>query len=534
MSKRNYDNSKKKGPRVDKSKSPRLERTPGGKSNWAAMVADNINDIEWYARNPQLLMDSASISWFNPLGNTVKIADKAIDGINPVPTTMPSIPGIMALRLMQIPGYAKHNTDAVNIAARNMYSWVRHENSGHANYEPADLMMYILAIDSAYAFVAWMRRLYKELMVSSVYNKYLPIANVKSEGVDYDDLMLHISDLRWYINQYQVRLGAYMVPHSLPYFSRHMYVFSNLYSDDPNQKGQIYKFVPDGYYVWDDANAGSLRYVNDANTAKTFANIVAMGNEILQGITTSEDCGIISGDILRCYGEGGIFKMEPLMPEEIVAPVCNPEMLDQIQNMTIMHDVELRGIAQIMDPASPDNGALICQPGFRHPALEEIPYVWDSPYPITVINPDPNPAQTMILTRLTALASPDTTYETDTRIIDVVGTEICTGGKIYYMTETGSIGSMAMYNTYQYIPYTDRALQTAMMLSAFMRAFDRHPAQIRLSDIGGYGIKSVIDVDIQWSNYTFVAKDVLKRMHESAILSEFDVPMLGSQGNRLV
>lgn len=104
------------------------------------------NDPAWYALNPQLLKDAASFPYAWPLGLRLNVGEY---GAN---VNAGSLPGIFAMHWVPTIGYSSDGTSPINVASVNIYTKVRHDNSGHANYDHADYMMYLMAMDSVYAF----------------------------------------------------------------------------------------------------------------------------------------------------------------------------------------------------------------------------------------------------------------------------------------------------------------------------------------------------------------------------------------------
>lgn len=115
------------------------------------------NDPSWYAANSALLRDSASFSFNNPLGNRITLSG-APSSVS-ISRTF-AIPGVYAIYCGPSIGRSLDNSSPVNIAARNIYSFVRHANSGHSNYDAPDLMLYLLAMDQLYSGLAFMSRAY--------------------------------------------------------------------------------------------------------------------------------------------------------------------------------------------------------------------------------------------------------------------------------------------------------------------------------------------------------------------------------------
>lgn len=125
------------------------------------------NDWRWYANNQQLLKDFANFPYGAPVGRTVP-------GYYPTANSGSAVPGLCTIELVPSIGVSKNENSAINVSARNIYSYVRHRNSGSTNYEAPDLMIYLMAMDSIYSFLSWMKRLYGLMMDYTPYNRYYP------------------------------------------------------------------------------------------------------------------------------------------------------------------------------------------------------------------------------------------------------------------------------------------------------------------------------------------------------------------------
>lgn len=136
------------------------------------------NDPRWYAQNPQLLRDTASFPYSWPLGNKLNLGQHAPE-IN-----KGSIPGIMGIYTAPTFGWADNPNSPINVAARNVYSYVRHANSGHANYDAPDLMLYLCAMDSIYSYLSYLKRVYGVVSTYSYTNRYYPKAVIQAMHVD--------------------------------------------------------------------------------------------------------------------------------------------------------------------------------------------------------------------------------------------------------------------------------------------------------------------------------------------------------------
>jgi hypothetical protein len=501
-------------------------------------MESNINDISWYSDHPELLMDACSVSWFNPLGSKIHLAKGAVTPGVDVAQAAPTVPGIMAFDVTPIPGWASTPSDPVNVAMDNIYAWVRHVNSGSKVYDPADYMMYILGVGFAYAWIGWLRRVYSELMVTSMQNRYMPEACVVSEGVSFADLQTKVTAFREYINLSQVKLGVLAFPAEIKLVNRWIHLFSNVFADSPNAKAQIYKFRPAGYYQYVETEGpGYLEWHAFAENRKlTFRDIMIATDSMISALVKSEDIGVMSGDTIKAFGLDKLFNMEALTPEHFVLPIYNPEMLDQIQNMSITNsDVVGRDgsfmIEQKVDDLKGGN-YLLCQPYVHNEANELAPYAWHTAKIFNVENEDVTPPQTMILSRLATGSTAVKLESVDLVALNVVGSEIVNRGSIYYLTDEGIPASVAMFAQYTMIGEGDFAVRRWMMTNSFRRAFDRGPTSLTFKDWGG-GFVTLVDVNLDFSNYTTVECEVVGRMHTAAVMSLLNVPIVGTWGNKL-
>lgn len=295
------------------------------------------NDWQWYAHNEQLLRDVASFSYSWPTGAELNIpSHRGLDSS--------SIPGIMAFYLNPAVGFAASPMSPLNTAARNIYSFVRHANAGHSNYDAPDLMLYLLAMDSAYSLVSFMKRAYGLLSVFTYENRYYSDAILTANRLDPDDFRMHMADFRAFINTYAVRIGSMCIPSSMSYMARHMWMYENVYLDSDTAKAQTYLYAPNAFYKFglDTEGNGMLQYTRfsrENDTPWTFKLLAQFALDLIEPILSSEDCNIMSGDILKAFGADGVFKLVGIPENYQCLPTYSPEVQSQIENLTMMGNV---------------------------------------------------------------------------------------------------------------------------------------------------------------------------------------------------
>nr|QXV86457.1 capsid protein [Rat picobirnavirus] len=475
------------------------------------------NDVSWYTKNSQMLEDSASYSYNQALGAKLKSPWEGYETVN-------AIPGVLGLRIMPTIGRSDGSISPANLCANNIYAFVRSRNSGAANYDQADLMIYLLAMDSLYSAWNWLKRIYGYASVYSQYNRYMPEGIAEIENVNIQDIVQNLADFRWFLNNAAAKIGSFCVPAVMPYFIRHSWMYSSIYKDSNNMKAQLMMFTPDGFYTYTEKTSkygGMLKYskvgVNSSGqyvawTAQSLRNYL---NLMLQAVSYSEDIAIISGDILKAYGENSLFKLTPVDADYSVEPTYNEEVLNQMHNSTCIGTSSTANYDITQDP---DSGYLVWNPEFasqvasRHSFFVNMP--WDN---VT-------PSNTMVGTRLCAAVQKmaDNSWRLYT-----CGSEIVVSRWIaYWSFATGT--AKLMLNTRENEVVLNGANYAASWVKhiSLLSQFDWHPLMWVLNNENS--TNTVLGVVGDVSNYTLIDVDSMDSMHTTAIMSEFNIPEWGT------
>lgn len=536
---------------------------------------DPSNDVSWYTKNPQLLKDSASLSFFNPLGQSYPLNYYGLDSIGYSDTPQKSgIPGIMALHLAPTVGISTGPASAANVAARNIYSYVRHANSGHANYEAPDLFMYLMAVSSAYSYFAHLCRLYGVLRYYTQKNKYLPTSLVSALGFKRTSdsaTLQHIAQLRQKINYLGVKLRSLYVPNTMSYFIRQMWCYTGVYKDSPADKSQLYVYVPEYVFKWSSTGSQygtSLEPVwlydktgdpvYDINMAPTILE------DLLEALLTDEDAGIMGGDLLKAYGQDKMFQLRELTEDYVVVPAFSEEVLNQIHNASIlgMHpscctSAPVTGTGGVSFGSDfkvtqdPNTGYIKFNPiwyvdahastskGF---ALEDIvkgvPFALAKEQYLDLSYEEATPERIMTSTRLMTCAvitnTKGATMDKDNYTIGVTGcgSEIVTRAQLFSVSDDNKtdisdiipvdVSSSMFFSTAGTVPIRDAlvTMGTLNQVGFFALAPKLYTGAVnderKIMSSGVCG-------DLY--NFTVVNFKDLNRMHDAAVLSEFDVPV---------
>lgn len=524
------------------------------------------NDPSWYANNPQLLSDTASYPFGWPLGNMVDVYSHVRNNtmstnisLNRWAMGYSALPGVLRMDWAPVIGYSEDANSPINLAARQIYTYVRHVNSGAKNYETPDLMIYILALDSVYSWWSALRRLYGVLMTYSNTNRYMPEAIVQAMGFNFKDCIQNMAQLRYHINSLAVALGKFAVPATMPYFARHMWLNEGYYMDAVNAKPQLYVFRQSKYYCFGyntETKLGELTHVT-ADPNFTLADIIDFTNCLLDPITYDGDFGTMSGDILKAFGNDGILKTVAMPDDYYVLPTVDQEVLSLIQNATAYGTVLNGDITQVVDDLSTDS-YLTSTPYVKldlgDSALEYMTEEQKANLPIgrqnaivTFYINSPTPADVVVATRFTNILGERAITKSGnnselTRKLTTASSDVMehfwvikaqrdpNTGKVTFNEGFHLLSALPMSSTdtMSWLPEINQL--------AYLTKFDVHPSVTYYgSDSSVPDLNSIMfSVPIgDISNYTILHHDDLANMATMALQSMFAVPMMGVWNSRV-
>lgn len=526
-------------------------------------ITDSSNDPTWYARNEQLLKDAANLPFniMRGLDHTFMMDGTAKARVG---TSRMGIGNIMAHVLFPTAGAPVDWNSPTNVAARNLYTWVRHMNSGHTNYDAPNYMMYVLSMASVYSFIEWCKRLYGIVGTASVYNRGIPRGLIRANGVDYSSLSNNIATFRTWLNLFIKRAATMAVPAQLPYFARAQFLYSSVYADATNPLAQYSMYVPFGFYKYNEpgtgANVGTLtvepiasfgsllgtdetaasittdvwkgalasRIDQETGSTMSVQAIMNYGDDMLNRILWSEDFNIMSGDTLKAFGTEGLMKLYLITEDYGVVPTYNPEVLHQMHNMEHAMGVASSALTSFsINPnfgkisenvsTGPNNGALVMEGLMhKHPTSTVIGHHSAVDYAESILDFDldsPTYGDVMVSTRLKCGFTQAVDGSNASEYLTLAGTEIAMYSQMWYGSGAGCV---VFANS-----------QTSEFVSARLAAFKLAPTCFRFSTLGAGNPMASSTIMTEVANFTFVAKSVLKRMNTVALLSLFDTPTIG-------
>lgn len=535
----------KNGKDFDNAKQYKRNPKDGKQSKTSNCIANGIgreNDPSWYNNSSALVRDAASISFYTPAGAGYIPDSAASDAVD-----LTAIPGIMVLKTVTGPGISKDPTSAVNLAAQRMYVNMRKNNSGASNYASADMMMYCLALDSAYICYAEMVRLYGLLNCWDQLNRYAPRYIIQALGYDFDDFKNNMADFRMYVQTWIRQINAFALPVSFTISKRHAWLFSNIWKDSSNAKAQLYMHSPSGYYTWEDqtSDQGTMLQFHDWEAIHTsgegkgilLGELQVAMDEVAQKLANSTDVAIIAGDLEKAYGSNNMFTLAELDPEYTVEPVFSEEVLMQIENTTpltkecrptdmsswnITQDVDRNMITYAPVFKTIVNGST--EDGYIASLLDA--YFRIDSQPLNVHMADPTPDDVMVATRGRIRLNAKKAGDNLVYGLQSVGCDFVESMTMYTLTP-----SLKTLNPIRFLPLIFDTPAGALKVSDFIYAsacasmFDWHPL---ITFIGNSG--DLINYIWDFDNYTKLHHSTLQKINDAAIYNLWDIPTLPAKG----
>lgn len=516
---------------------------PGDKDAKRDMAEENkmqfkagCNDPAWYAVNPELLRDSASIPFSWAVGTPFNLNDPLI------PNVWQAVPGLQVLFLQPTVGYSADPTSPINIAANNTYAFVRHANSGHTNYDAPDLMLYIIAMADVYSYINFLQRIYGTATLYAQKNRYLPDAIIKAQGVDPIDVRQNLAQFRYGINVLINKAASFAVPASMPIFKRRAFLYTDIFTEGTSIKDQLYLYAPEGFYKysWDADNTGQLtiRDFYDPENLYSVESLLNYGNELLGQLIFSEDMNIMSGDILKAY-QDNILKLRELPTDYTIIPIFDIGVLEQMKNGTIVFvGSTTAGRVRTLNTNITQNSTkawLQCPNQYRYvdasgESYSQFIQTYESDSILTTTTAEVTPDLIMESTRLKCIGwnyANSTSHDATINLTS--GSEIISRCLQVFFTANAKQEITFNWQTIAYHnELTTYDYQTTGQLCRQMRilsSFRFHP-EVRYYTLDTnknvYSEASIFDID----NYAILKRGDVERMHETALMSLLNVPSI--------
>lgn len=302
---------------------------------------DNVTKFNWdlilgRPRNPNLLFKHDSAS--DPVNFT--------NNLNPT--------AIMAIRFVLGCGWAESVEDGVNRGLAKIMSSIRASlSTSNIGFETADLGIFLTSTSSIAAFIGYAKRILESYTVWKDRNYMYPRALIKIQGPDY-------SDIRDNINTYAARLNAIIdqynamsILDTFDVFDRQYSMCHNIFADEDSEFGQLYLFVPDNYYVYNDtAIPSKAEFKSYTAAGKTFPQILSVIQEMIDAWYGSSDLYQINGTLLRAFKDAPRQAIPYYELSDQINPTVDRAFLMQIMNCTMIDGVNAGTLDITQEPTA--------------------------------------------------------------------------------------------------------------------------------------------------------------------------------------
>ena len=305
------------------------------------------NDINWYLAYPELVNNVAKFDFTSRLGSTITMNDGYGD------YTLET-PGIFAMDVLPTYGIAGSADTSMNRVADMIYSNIRRKVANRLTYESADLMQYLVCVDSLLYMLEHFKRIYGVASSYNYNNKYYPRVILQAMSVDPDDVLMHLHDFKAAINSLVGALYAFPIPYQvMPITKRHEFIFSKIWLDRPLGKASSYVMSPSGYYYYSEEAQTAVYYAYTKyspqtctddrqyavpNGLNTVQDLIRILNTCIGALIASDTVDQIAGNLRSAY-EGYLYQPAPMPDNYVVIPEYDPIALMQINNATINYDI---------------------------------------------------------------------------------------------------------------------------------------------------------------------------------------------------
>nr|QXV86463.1 capsid protein [Rat picobirnavirus] len=530
-----FRNTKQKGKYNPASEKEQDEQLKEGERVESPKYA--INKESWWRSDEALLRDSAQIPFNYVLGNEIPLNNKYQKNV--------IVPGICSIVLQPSIGYTKTAADPLNVASQAMYAFTRSKNAGARNYDQNDLTIYVYSMTGVYQYITYLTRLYAEALAYSATNRYVPncLIEASSNGkVNTRSITSNLANLRYGINLLINKAAAFAVPSTMPIFERAAFLYRDVFIEGTSPKNQMYLYAPAGFYQFQehdiniDDGAGYMRVVMHKDNA-TVDDLIDFGHSLIDPLLNSTDIGLIYGDIIHAYGDNNTIKLASIGEVVPIVPQTDIGVLEQMHNATIVHLESVQINTDVHQ--SEDKSILVSTPKLSVPVdtYNGFPQ-WDFIYStyeenrlLTTRTAYTDPVLVAESSRLMAILDAREVNE-DTNSMEApiyCATELAVDCKLWYFGFNHSLGTRFTSSKHWIYPTIvglspgvtnqDDSLTALCIASAFDFKPNIHLAVQTgpTNPVGSIGMFGSMD------NLALVTTDVLKRLHETCMLSLINV-----------
>ena len=311
---------------------------------------DTCNAHEWYYLNEQQLKDNASWNFASVLGQPFQTME-GLKGINE------SVPGLATLYLQPTIGAAASLEDLpINEAGQAIWTWLRSNQKIKQDFDQQDYMAYLIACAQALSAYVALRKVLGCAYLYSAQNKYMPLALINSMNIKPESVIGNMATCRDQLNTLALNMNTIAVPSGMPYFSRQIFLYDNIYKDEDIVKAPMYHYAPSYFWQYDDkgtsSHPGSSLVRVDfckRELPMTFSEAIDLVMGMVNAIRNSTDGTNMSATTLNAFPDSQLIRAGIINGDYKANIVYNEEVLMQIENALIAGPILNGRIVQDVD-----------------------------------------------------------------------------------------------------------------------------------------------------------------------------------------
>lgn len=217
-----------------------------------------------------------------------------------------ALPGIMTLDIVPSIGRSDDINSGVNLAAKNVYTDIRRNNQGNIPYDPADVMLYFLGVDSVLIILAHVRRAFRVIANYVWKNRYTSDALLTAMGFNPSAMRENYgNDLARY-NMIVTKASKLVYLKDFPLLGQHATTFSEVYKDGEGERAQMYLPRPAGVFKMSALPESDKKILEwqglDYSAVKTASEWLAYAEYLINQIAYVTMYSNIAGQLERAYG----------------------------------------------------------------------------------------------------------------------------------------------------------------------------------------------------------------------------------------
>lgn len=501
-------------------------------------VTSTINDISWYAKFPQLL-DAAGMLPFPVKPGMFFAPRKGSSAFN-----RQSPASVWVVDWQPSVGVSKTNTDPASLVAKQLYTRVRSVYSSELDADGPDMLIYLLALDSIFSYIASLKRILRLTISDNPFNYDMPDGVLTGLGFSQQG----ITNLRanrvllWQnINELIAMTRRFKCPAVMDYFNRHYWMNDNIFSDAQSPSAQLFVFNQTFYYKWSvntENNAGQVVPVLfSIKSGDEVAGLFDFGLQLIEALSNAGSSYTISGYLTRAFPDTPSFSVDEAVFTETATAVFSEEVLSQIENSrTVCFNpylvldssnapIQQNWIAAMTVMQDVTTNAVQCPQQFSAPTASNAwEYTGDAFTPSALINLhtfDVVPAIVAIASRMQTLCEFENPVGSDSVVVVHSGSEVTLRNTLVQRLTDGSFRSFVIPSVQNISSETTATTLTGMLQSVAMaEQFDWHPLLFIGNGVTTYNKNLFIYGDVL--NINSFNNEEFKNLNKICLYSEFN------------